>query len=164
MLHGVCNGGIPGISEMKPVSRFVLGGITCLSLPVMADEPMTVEQMVEARCVVCHQGPDTPPAARLAPSLHSTRDHYLRMYPEREAFVLEMMLWIRSPDERRALMACAVRQFNMMPALPYPEPEIRAMAEYIYDTEFPEPEGYAGHFRAEHGAGGSPGPVSSPSR
>ena len=105
---------------------------------VVADVPIDVLELVEKRCLICH-GAGESHDDLLAPPLRGVKNHYLEDYPEREEFVEALVKWNASPDSNQAIMTGAVERFGVMPALMYPENDVRAIAEYIYDNEQPKP-------------------------
>lgn len=102
-------------------------------------------------CMSCHVASGRP---TVAPPLFGVKNHLIRVYPEREAFVERVVHWVKRPDASKTLMPGAIRRFGLMPALPYPEDQVRKVAEFIYDTSLSMPGWYEEHYRQEHG--GSP--------
>lgn len=127
----------------------LLGAVLLLvgALPATAKD-LGAERF-KAVCMACHKldrGPEM-----LAPPVFAVQNHYLRAHPEQDAFVQAVVDWVRSPDIDRSLMPGAVRRFNLMPPMPLPEHELRAIAKFLFQARLQEPDWYREHFEAEHG-------------
>ena len=125
----------------------ILGAILLCSLP-HAQAVNHGKQLFESLCMSCHttSGPPT-----LAPPVFGVKNHVLRAYPQREDFIDYIVQWVKQPNASRALMPGAVRRFGEMPALPYPEDQVRKIAEFLYDSNLTIPDWYQQHYEQEHG-------------
>jgi cytochrome c len=83
-------------------------------------------------CSACHV---IMPPPTLAPPLFGIKRNLTRSLQTREAFVSFVTGYVHKPDATKSLMPDAVARFKLMPALPYPEDKVRAIAEFIYDTD-----------------------------
>lgn len=83
-------------------------------------------------CSGCHK---LVPPPTIAPPFFGIKKNLLRTLPERDAFVNFVVDYVNKPDAAKSLMPDAVARFKLMPALPYPEAKVRAVAEFIYDTD-----------------------------
>ena len=99
---------------------------------------ISAEDLIQKRCLICH-GAGESHDDLLAPPIRGVKNHYLQDYPDKEAFVEAIVKWNANPDSSNALMVGAVTRFKVMPSLQYPEDEVRAIAEFIYDNEQPKP-------------------------
>lgn len=70
----------------------------------------------------------------------------------KEAIVKAIAHWVGAPSEEKSLMTGARRKFGLMPPLPYPEEDVKAIAGYLYEGRFempsdcdPEMENMAAH-------------------
>ncbi|PLY17095.1 MAG: hypothetical protein C0631_00760 [Sedimenticola sp.] len=100
-------------------------------------------------CMACHKADRSPDM--LAPPIFAVKNHYIRVYSDRESFVARVKQWLAKPDINQTLMPGAVRRFQVMPPLDLDPAQAEAIAGFIYDTNFNEPDWYQQHFQAEHG-------------
>ena len=77
--------------------------------------------------------------------------HVMQAHPDRDDFINYFVNWVKQPDASRSLMPGAVRRFGVMPALPYPEEQVRKIAGFLFDTNFKMPGWYRKHYETEHG-------------
>ena len=100
-------------------------------------------------CDVCHgaaaKGPD-----RAAPPVFAVKNHYSGLTDQGE-FVDAVAAFIRAPNEAAAMMPGAIGKFGLMPAQTLTEEDARAVAEFLYATDFSMPDWYNQHYREEHG-------------
>ncbi len=120
---------ILGIAAFAVVSEMALG-----------DESFaTGKAKFEAYCGACHKADHTPPL--LAPPSFAMQRRYSMEYGEdREAFVNAIAQWVKEPSESKSLMVGARKKFGLMPPLPYPENDVRLIANYLYDASFTMPQ------------------------
>ena len=107
-------------------------------------------KVYQSACMSCHAL-----AAKeegVAPPLFGVKDHVIKAYPERAAFIKRVVDWVKAPNRNDVLMPGAVKKFGLMTAqTQLSDAELQAVAEFIYDTDFTKPDWYAAHFQAEHG-------------
>ena len=110
----------------------------------------TGAKVYQSACMSCHAL-----AAKeegIAPPLFGVKDHVIKTYPERMAFIQRVVAWVKAPNPNDVLMPGAVKKFGLMPAqTQISDAELQAVAEFIYDTDFTKPDWYAAHYQAEHG-------------
>jgi mono/diheme cytochrome c family protein len=99
-------------------------------------------------CESCHV-PEGQPT--LAPPLFGMKNHVMGRYPAREDFIKYVANWVKKPDATRSLMPGAVKRFGVMPAFPYAEDQVRAVAAFIYDSDLTMPGWYQQHYQQQHG-------------
>ena len=135
------------------MKNLVIGvGLFGLSLglslqPVVAsDDPA---ELYGRLCGICHVAAGQP---TVAPPAFGMKNHVIRQHPDKDSFVDYVVNWVAAPNPETALMPGAVRRFGVMPILPYPEKQVRAIAEFLYDADLNEPDWYNAHYQAEHGA------------
>ncbi len=104
--------------------------------------------LYQSLCASCHV-PEGQPT--LAPPLFGVKNHIMGSYPAREDFVNYVVNWVKKPDASRSLMPGAVKRFGVMPTFPYAEDQLRAVAEFIYDTDLTMPGWYQQHYQQQHG-------------
>jgi cytochrome c2 len=97
------------------------------------------ENIYNSRCKICHDV-DRPRNEMLAPPMINIKKKYSKVYPDKEAFINGIVNFTKAPTLDKAMMFGALKQFEVMPQLNYPEKELKLAAEYIYNTEFKKPE------------------------
>ena len=122
---------------MKKMSFMV--ALLLLAQPSVAQDAQTT---FNALCASCHS---TQGGSGIAPPAFGVVSHTKEVYPEREAFVQRVVDWVANPSEDKALMPGAVRKFGVMPKLGYPESQVRAAAEYLFDAGLSAPSGHKKH-------------------
>ena len=134
------------------MKKAVLFFLTLLPLAVAhADDSAVGRGKFKSVCMSCHQFSRGP--QMLAPPAFAVKNHYLRVYPEKEDFVRSIKEWVPAPDIKKSLMPGAVRRFNLMPPLALPEEDLEAIATFLYEANMQEPDWYEEHYRQEHGDG-----------
>lgn len=107
-------------------------------------------KVYQSACMSCHAL-----AAKeegIAPPLFGVKDHVIKAYPERTAFIQRVVAWVKAPNPNDVLMPGAVKKFGLMPAqTQISDADLQAVAEFMYDTDFTKPDWYAAHYQAEHG-------------
>lgn len=108
-------------------------------------------KIYQSACMSCH-ALAAKEEGGMGPPLFGVKDHVLKTYPERAAFIKRVVDWVKAPNPQDALMPGAVTKFGLMPAqTQLSETDVQAVAEFIYDTDFTKPDWYAAHYQAEHG-------------
>jgi mono/diheme cytochrome c family protein len=92
------------------------------------------EQLIENRCYSCHA--PIGESDRSAPPMTMVKQHYYREGMDRTVFVNAIVNWIRQPEVSKSKMPGARRNWGMMPKQDISEEEARAIATYIYTTNF----------------------------
>ncbi|TXH67949.1 MAG: cytochrome c [Thiothrix sp.] len=107
-------------------------------------------RVYQSACMSCHALATKEEG--VAPPLFGVKDHVLKAYPERAAFIQRIVAWVQAPNPQDVLMPGAVKKFGLMPAqTQLSEADLQAVAEFIYDTDLTKPDWYAAHYQAEHG-------------
>jgi len=96
-------------------------------------------QLLKTYCYVCHNPYVESKDKMLAPPMMMVKNHYKPNYPVKADFINAIVKWVHHPSEEDVLMPGAVRKFKIMPPLAYPENDLRAIAEYIFDNELEKP-------------------------
>ncbi|MCF6241942.1 MAG: c-type cytochrome [Bacteroidales bacterium] len=107
--------------------------------PQLAPQEQNPESVYNSRCKICHDV-DRPRNEMLAPPMVNIKKKYSRVYPNKEDFIKGIVNFTKEPELDKAMMFGALKQFELMPQLNYPENELKMAAEYIYNTEFKKPE------------------------
>lgn len=133
--------------------------IILLTSPTYAqqDLPVAEKPAMIVTCFACHNPKAPSHEEILAPPFAAVKFRYQMMYKTKEEFAQAVYDYVINPTEEKALMFGAVRRFGVMPALPLPEDQIKAIANYIYDNDVEAPDWFAEHFEEQHGKGGMKG-------
>ena len=110
------------------------------------------KQLLKTSCYVCHS-PTAPENGRLAPPMEAVKRRYMETYPNKAVFIEKLSTFVTAPKEENAIMFGAVQQFNLMAPMPFPEEDLRAIAEYIFTEELEYPEWFDAHYEENHGKG-----------
>ena len=104
----------------------------------------------ELFCMVCHKYDQEEPM--LAPPIFAVADHYKQTHgDDRQAFIDAIVQWTKNPSEEKTLMPGAVTRFKLMPPFPIPDPDAKAVATFMFETDFTIPDWYEEHYLEEHG-------------
>lgn len=110
------------------------------------------KKIIETKCYICHDA-TTPEANRLAPPMAAVKMRYQMGGTTKNEFINDFVEWSRKPSREKSKMPGAVQRFGVMPYLPYPEEEIKQIADYLYDNEIDQPEWFEEHYQMNHGNG-----------
>ena len=100
---------------------------------------ITARQNVETVCYVCHS-PTASPEDIIAPPLEIPKRNYLAKTSTKEEFVQKMVQFILNPSAEQSIMHSDVEQYGLMDPVGFSKDDIRAIAEYIYETDLPKPD------------------------
>ena len=129
-------------------------GLLSLGLaPAGADTANPVAQgaaIFERVCVACHYATELDPLVA-APPVFAVKHHYAD-FSDREGFVAAIAAYVRAPSEAASRMPEALGRFGLMPAQEITEAEARAVAAYLYATDFTLPDWYVTLYQEEYGA------------
>lgn len=89
------------------------------------------QRAVRLHCATCHGVGENRQNEMLAPSLWAVRQHYIKKYPEPEAFVTAMLAFLDEPTDRAGLMPQAIEQYGLMAMLALAETEQSAAVRLI---------------------------------
>ncbi len=109
-------------------------------------------KIVESECYICHN-PAASQATMIAPPMVAVKRHYIDENTNKEDFTRAMINWLNDPQPEKSRMRGALRRFGVMPYQPYSEESIRAIADYLYVSELPQPDWFEEHFQKGHGQG-----------
>ncbi len=95
-------------------------------------------KLMKSKCFVCHLPKPDPSKSdqMIAPPMMRVKEHYLPYYQDKESFVKAVMSIVKNPSEEKTLMPGAVKNFNLMPKLPYDDNELKMIVETVYDYDF----------------------------
>ena len=102
-------------------------------------------------CFACH-GVSDQEADRIAPPVFAVKKHYAKLggYDE---FVAAVAAYAFNPTEEAALMRGAIDKFGLMPNVGITEEDARAVAEYLFATDFALPDWALAHMEEKHSGG-----------
>ncbi len=104
------------------------------------------KKIMETKCYACHDA-TTPEENRLAPPMAAVKRRYVMGVRDKNAFIQDFIDWSKDPTLERSKMPGAVQRFGVMPFLPYPEEDIKLIAEYLYENEIDQPDWFEEHYR-----------------
>jgi len=113
-------------------------------------ELVKAKQLVETTCISCHSA-TAPENSRMAPPLEAVKRRYLIRYPNIEDFSTAIASFVAHPTEESALMYGAIERFNLMPAVPLSEDDLKAIGTYMYQYELERPAWFEEHYQEMHG-------------
>ena len=108
------------------------------------------KKLLETYCYVCHDATTTEDK-RLAPPMIAIKKRYIFKDTTKEEFIAAIQNWVKNPNEKDAKMFGAVQRFGVMQKLPYPENDIKQIADYVYSEEIEQPEWFEAHFNQNRG-------------
>ena len=106
--------------------------------PQLLAANLSPENVYNSRCKICHDV-DKARNEILAPPMINIKKKYSFIYPDKESFINGIVNFTKNPANDKALMFGALKRFELMPQLNYPEKELKLAAEYIYNTDFKKP-------------------------
>lgn len=99
-------------------------------------------------CTACHKPNFESPM--LAPPIAMVKEHYQQIYRgDKDAFVKAVVARVKAPNPEKTLMPGAIRNFNIMPPFPLPDPDLTAIATYLFEADIPQPTGFEKHLEEE---------------
>jgi mono/diheme cytochrome c family protein len=108
--------------------------------------------LIATNCYSCHSATAPLEGGRLAPPMEAVKNHYLNEETTLAEFTDQLIKFVQKPSPVYSKMPGAQRRFGLMPALPLPEEELRAIAAYIYHEDLEAPEWLEAHQRDGHAA------------
>jgi hypothetical protein len=106
--------------------------------------------LMATHCHTCHGVGERTMEEMLAPPLWGVRAHYLKRYPQPEAFVEAMASFLLEPENDRSLMPLAVARYGLKAPVSLAEAEMRAVAWAIYAGQVERPA-WSRDYRRQHG-------------
>ncbi|NQV53332.1 MAG: DUF3365 domain-containing protein [Flavobacteriales bacterium] len=96
------------------------------------------EVLFNAYCNSCHNDVAME-GARLAPPMLAIKQRYQNAHPDSASFTKAIVDFVLHPAQEKALMSNAVRKFNLMLPMAYPEDDLVQIADYIAKQAFKHP-------------------------
>ena len=97
------------------------------------------KDLLENKCMVCHKIQDKQDAM-LAPPFAHIKSKYSKVKKSEQAFLDAFVSFTINPKQEDAMMFGALKQFTVMPNLNFEKEDIKKIANYIYNNDFPEPK------------------------
>ena len=104
-------------------------------------------------CYACHNPYAVSHDSILAPPFRAVKMRYSMAHNTKEEFVNAIVNWAQDPNENKALMYGAVQRFKVMPKLPLPTSDLKAIATYMYENDVEQPEWMEEHMAEMQGKG-----------
>ncbi|MDF2157326.1 cytochrome c [Algoriphagus sp. CAU 1675] len=101
--------------------------------------------LLKKYCYVCHNPNSASHDEMLAPPLFGIKNHYLKAFPEKGAFIDAMSDFIKNPTEEKALLKGPVNRFGLMPRPAVSDEEIEVIVTYIKDNQLEKPKWFDKH-------------------
>lgn len=106
--------------------------------------------LIATNCYSCHSNTAPLEGGRLAPPMEAVKNHYLNEETTLTEFTDQLVKFVQRPSPVYSKMPGARNRFGLMPALPLPDAELRAIAAYIYYEDLEAPEWLEAHQREGH--------------
>lgn len=105
-------------------------------------------QLLETNCFSCHS-PNARQENRVAPPMMAIKKHYAPQGVSREDFTKQLIAFINNPKAENARLENAVEKFGVMPKMDFNQPQLEAIAAYIYQAEFEKPGWHQNNYARE---------------
>ncbi|MBV1923421.1 MAG: DUF3365 domain-containing protein [Flavobacteriaceae bacterium] len=110
------------------------------------------KKYLETKCNLCHSL-TAGENERIAPPMIAIKRNYMNSTTSKEEFIAQFTDFVKDPTNEKALMSGAINKFGVMPKQAFPENEVLAIANYVYDFEIETPAGFEEHWGKQHGKG-----------
>jgi len=115
----------------------LLLGVIFFTSNVIALSPDAKEgEELYPACSVCHDQALDPPKG---PPMWGVQRRYKRHSLGDEAFVENIVKFVKAPSKELAIHDEAVKHLGLMPPMPLPDEMLRKIATYILEENFPPP-------------------------
>lgn len=96
-------------------------------------------QLFNQKCMICHETKGKNAETMLAPPFYEVKKRYMKISMNKDDFIETMRVWIKNPTVDNSFMDEAIKDLGIMPKLNYSEHDIEIIVNYIYKTDFQEP-------------------------
>jgi mono/diheme cytochrome c family protein len=103
--------------------------------------------LMKNNCYVCHNPKVASHDDNIAPPFKAVKNRYTKAYSDRTDFINAVVDFVQNPEEDKALMKGAMKQYKLMPKLPLPTEDLEKIAAYIYDNEVEAPVWMEAHMK-----------------
>lgn len=125
------------MEQRQLILRCLLMGLCSFSISGYALSPEAVAGKEYFQlCNSCHNPSLNPP---LAPPMWGVQRRYMKIARDKEQFVDLVAEFASSPTAEKAIFSRAVRRLGLMPAVSMSEDNLRKVAAYIWEQQFPPP-------------------------
>lgn len=115
-----------------------------VSLYAHVDEAVLID--FEKRCMGCHKAYEKND---LAPPIVAVQQVHMRLSDNNMTRAMQsIMTFLKTPNEKNALMKPAVKLYKLMPKFDLNATEIKNYSEVIIDTEFDMPDWFDEHYKS----------------
>jgi len=111
---------------------------TTATKTTLASLPTDGASLTETKCMICHKIQSSP-EAMIAPPFAHIKKKYSKVYKTKAEFHSAIVNFTLNPTEENTLMYGALKRFKLMPKMGYEKTDLEAIADYIYATDFPQP-------------------------
>jgi len=87
------------------------------------------ETFYKNQCAFCHTKEQL-----IAPDMNKIKAKYLEKFKTKEAFVKAVTVFVKNPNKENAIYKDGIDNFSDMPKMPFKDEQIKAVAEYIFNT------------------------------
>ncbi len=115
-----------------------------------ATKALDGQAIFDRNCTVCHA---MNPPPKLAPPIIGVISQYHNRFQTKEDGVNHLVAYLKLPRKQNAVEPQAITRFGLMPPSPLSEPELRAVAAWVWDQYDPA-VGACGGFRGQGRRGG----------
>ncbi len=88
------------------------------------------ENFYKNQCAFCHNAEEL-----MAPDMNKIKAEYLKKFKTKDAFIKAIVSFVKNPDKKNAIYKDGIDNFSDMPKMPFKEAQLKAVAEYIYQTK-----------------------------
>ncbi len=136
----------------KAMKRFLLVcmGLLFNSAATAETKALDGQAIFQRNCTVCHA---MNPPPKSAPPIVGVISRYHAKFQTKEEGVNHLVAYLKLPKRQNAVEQQAITRFGLMPPSPLSEPELRAVAGWIWDQYDPA-MGSCGGFRGQGRRGG----------
>lgn len=122
--------------QTKDASPIVPENVPTIAFQDVQLHDLKALKMMAQQCFSCHN-PDMTggPASRLGPPMFMVRRHYYKEGVTKEYFTNSITSFVEKPNEEKAKMKGAIKNFGLMPGIYVDEADIKLIAAYIYDND-----------------------------
>lgn len=99
-------------------------------------------------CYSCHN-PKAKGENKIAPTLKEIKTTYLMHYAEKNEFVSHFESFVNQPSSDKTIMKEAVEKYGIMPNMQYSMSEVKALAQYIFETDIETDAWLAEHYNGQ---------------
>ena len=119
---------------MKRLLLIMSMALSCNFVAQAATSVQNGKAVFDKNCSVCHS---VMPPPKNAPPITPLASRYHQKFNTKKEGVNHLVAYLKSPNKNAAIDPQAISRFGLMPALVLPDPELRAVAEWVWDQYNP---------------------------